>query len=298
MDRKKDKAILWILPAMICMSVIQFLPGILSIVIGFTNLDVKYIRKPFESDFIGFENFSSIFQSGTAIGNSFLDSLLVTLLFTFLSCVLGYLLGLGAALLLNKEFKFRAVFRALLIIPWMVPSVVSAFIWRLIFLKDYGILNKILVGLGVIDEGVFWLLGKNAFITIVVARVWSSFPFIMISLLAALQTIPHDQYEAAKIDGAGTWQQFWYITLPGIAPVSKVLALLQVIWGMGEFTIPYIMFAQAPPVEANLLSVMIYQNAFRTWDFGGGAAISTVTLVIMLIFAMIYMRMVLNQEEN
>lgn len=287
---RKGNPYLWILPSFICMSIIQFFPGILSIFMSFTKLDVSYVRRPFEAPFAGLGNYGRILQPGTSLGNSFLTSLMITIGFTLASTILGYLIGLFEAMLLNQPFKGRSVVRAVFLIPWIVPTVVSAFCWRMIFLRDYGILNKLLISLHIIEEPIFWMIGSNAFLVIVVARVWASCPFIMISILAALQTIPVEQYEAARVDGASAWQQFRYITMPGISAVSKVVVLLQFIWGSGEFTIPYAIFNQTPPKEANLISVLVYSNTFSTWDFGGGAAVSTIVLCIMLVLSIFYMR--------
>lgn len=295
---RKTNPYLWILPSFICMLVIQFFPGILSIFMSFTGLDVSYVRRPFEAPFVGAENYSKIFQPGTSLGNSFLTALLVTICFTLASTVLGYLIGLGEALLLNKPFKGQGIVRAIFLIPWIVPTVVSGFCWRMIFLRDFGILNKILISLHIIKEPIFWMVGNNAFLVIVIARVWASCPFIMISILAALQTIPLEQYEAAKVDGASAWQQFRYITFPGISTVSKVVILLQFIWGSGEFTIPYTIFNQTPPASANLISILVYSNTFSTWDFGGGAAVSTVVLCIMMVLAIFYMRAAMQPASD
>jgi multiple sugar transport system permease protein len=276
---------------------IQFIPGILSVIMSFTNLDVQYIRRPFDASFVELQNYFQIFKPGTASGNGFIPALLVTLRFTFTATTVGYCLGLGAALLLNQNFPGRNIIRALMIVPWMVPSIVSAFIWRMMFLRDYGIVNKVLMAIGLAAENKFWLLGDRALFVLIIARLWSSFPFVMISVLAALQTIPGDFYEAAKIDGANIWQRFFHITLPGIAPVSKVIVILQFIWASGEFTLPFAIFLQSPPREANLISVLIYQNSFKLWDFGKGAAMSTVMLVVMMILAVIYMRVVMKTNN-
>lgn len=285
------------MPALLSMTIIQFTPGFLSILMGFTNLGVKNITNILSVDFVGVHNFTEIFRKGTLSGNQFLNSLFGTLEYTFLSTIVTFVLGLILALLLNQNFRGRALIRALLIIPWIVPGVVSAFIWRLMFLTDYGVINKLLRTWGIIDQNIFFLSDSKSMACLIVAHVWGNLPFVMISLLAALQTIPGDLYEACKIDGGNFFQRFWYITLPGIKNVSVMMVLLSFIKGAGEFTLPFVMYGRStPPGKANLISVLVYQTSFSSWQFGQGAAMSTVILVIMMAIAVIYMRLAMKEE--
>lgn len=299
MKKRKQKIGPWILPALVSMSVIQFLPGFISILMGFTNLGVQNITNIPSTKFVGIHNFTEIFRKGTVAGNQFMTSLLGTLEYTFLATVITFLFGLGLALLLNQEFPGRAFVRAALIVPWIVPGVVAAFIWRLMFLSDYGVINKVLRHAGLIEENIFWLLEDKALLSLVIAHLWSNLPFVMISVLAALQTISGDLYEACKIDGGNVFQRFWYITMPGIKNVSVMIVLLSFIKGAGEFTLPYVMYGRsAPPGKANLISVLVYQTSFQTWEFGQGAAMSTVILIIMLLIAVLYMRLAMQEEKD
>jgi multiple sugar transport system permease protein len=283
----------WIIPALVAMSIIQFFPGILSILMGFTNLGVTNIRNIGAVKFVGLTNFARIFTAGTPEGNSFMTALFGTLLYTFCSAVLGYLLGLGLALLLNQDFPGRSIIRAVMIVPWIVPNVVSAFIWRIMYLSDYGIINKILRGAGLLsqNQSVFFLINELALPSLIVAHLWSALPFMMISILAGLQTIPSELYEACKIDGGNVFHRFRHITMPGISTISAMIFLLSFIRGSGEFTLPYTLYANSAPYGmADLVSVLIYRTSFSAWEFGRGAAMSTVILVVMMVFAVIYMR--------
>lgn len=299
MKKRKQKIAPWILPALVSMSIIQFLPGAISILMGFTNLGVRNITNILSTDFTGLHNFMEIFKKGTVVGNQFTISLLGTLEYTFFATLITFLFGLGLALLLNQEFPGRAFIRAALIVPWIVPGVVSAFIWRLMFLSDYGIINKLLRHGGFIKDNIFWLLEDKALFSLMIAHLWSNLPFVMISILAALQTIPEELYEACKIDGGNVFQRFVYISLPGIKNVSTMIVLLSFIKGAGEFTLPYVMYGRsAPPGKANLISILIYQTSFQTWEFGKGAAMSTVILVIMLVIAIFYMRLAMQEKAD
>ena len=289
----------WIMPALIAMAIIQFAPGIISILMGFTNLGVTNINNLNDVQMVGLDNFGRLFTKGTAEGNHFLNSLVGTLLYTFLSTFFGFALALGLALLLNVPFKGRAIVRSLMIVPWIVPNVVSAFIWRLMYLSDYGIINKILRSWGLIEENIFFLLNEMALPSLVVAHIWSALPFMMISILAGLQTIPAELYEACQIDGGNVFQRFRHITLPGISTISAMVILLSFIRGTGEFTLPFVMYGRSTPSGmADLLSVLIYRTSFTSWEFGRGAAMSTVILLVMMVFAVFYMRFSMKKEEG
>lgn len=298
MNRKAKNGVVWIVPALVAMIFVQFLPGFFSIGMSFTDLGVTNLRELGKVNFVGFENFSNIFKPGTTAGNQFMTSLLGTIEYTLICSVLGYLLGLGAALLMNQKFKGRGIIRALLLVPWIVPNVVAAFIWRLMYMSDYGIINKVLRFFHIIDTNIMWLSDRYALAALIVAHLWSSLPFAMLSILAGLQTIPMEQYEACKIDGGNAFQRFRYITLPGIKNISVILILLTFIRGSGEFTLPYVMYGRSVPSgKANLISVLIYQTSFQTWDLGAGAAMSTVVLVIMMIFASFYLRVASRRDS-
>ncbi len=299
MKKKKQRIGVWILPALVSMSVIQFLPGFVSVLMGFTNLGVQNITNIANTKFVGLRNFIGIFKKGTVTGNQFMISLFGTLEYTFLATAVTFLFGLGLALLLNQDFRGKAFVRAALIVPWIVPGVVAAFIWRLMFLSDYGVINKLLRHAGLIKENIFWLLEDKALMSLVIAHLWSNLPFVMISILAALQTISEELYEACKIDGGNVFQRFLYITVPGIKNVSVMIVLLSFIKGAGEFTLPYVMYGRsAPPGKANLISILVYQTSFQTWEFGQGAAMSCVVLVIMLLLAILYMRLAMQEEKE
>jgi multiple sugar transport system permease protein len=166
-------------------------------------------------------------------------------------------------------------------------------VWRVLLLQEWGIINQILTKLGLMHEKVTWL-SSLAMFSLILVRIWTVFPFVMITLLAGLQTINPEEYEAAQIDGANAIQRFRYITLPGISIVSKIMLLLLFIWGTGEFNAPYILFDKSPPQSAMLLSVHIYKYSFDMWDFAHGTAMSTVMLIIMFSFASIYAKLMVK----
>jgi multiple sugar transport system permease protein len=150
-------------------------------------------------------------------------------------------------------------------------------------------INAVLADLGLTDGGTFWLLGDNAFAAIVVVSVWRLWPFALLTLMAGLQSIPTDVYEAAAVDGAGRWTQFRRLTLPMLQPVNQVLVLVLFLWTFNDFNIPYILFAESVPDSANLLSIHIYDSSFITWNFGLGSAMSVLLLLFLLVVTLAYL---------
>jgi multiple sugar transport system permease protein len=166
------------------------------------------------------------------------------------------------------------------------------------YMSDYGIINKILRHNGLIKENIFFLLNEMALPSLIVAHIWGSLPFMMISILAGLQTIPYELYEACKIDGGNVFQRFRHITIPGISTISAMIFLLSFIRGTGEFTLPFVMYGRSTPSGmADLLSVLIYRTSFAAWELGRGAAMSTVILFVMMVFAIFDMRVTVQRRK-
>ncbi|NEA77429.1 sugar ABC transporter permease, partial [Streptomyces sp. SID13588] len=139
------------------------------------------------------------------------------------------------------------------------------------------------------DERSFWLIGNNSFISLVVVAVWKTWPFAFLIVMAALQNIPKDLYEAAALDGAGTWQQIRKITLPSLRPVNQVLVLVLFLWTFNDFNTPYLLFGDSAPKNADLISIHIYQSSFVTWNFGTGSAMSVLLLLFLLVVTGLYL---------
>lgn len=296
--RKRMKIIFWLLPSIVALLIIQIVPGLIGVLSSFTNMVSKYLSNPLEAPFVGLKNYIDIFSPGNPLANTFFESLIATAKFVVYTTIFGIIIGFIGALILNKEFKGRIIVRTILIFPWIIPSVVSYQVWRFLLMQDIGLINKMLISLGIIESGIPWLRGDLAMFSLVYTRVWTAYPFIMVTLLAALQTISLDQYEAAHIDGANALQRFRYITLPGVSTVLKVLILLKIIWGASEFNAAFILFGGNPTGSVRLLSFYIRDYAFSMWDFAHGTAMSSVLMLIMLSFAMIYAKFVMSEKNK
>ena len=220
-----------------------------------------------------------------------MHSLLITSAFTVLVVGLSWVFGLAAALLVNSEFRGRGWFRALFLIPYALPVYVAIIGWKFMLQEQSGAVNALLVDLlHVMDDEPFWLLGNTAFWSMVMTSLWTFWPFAFLILLAGLQNIPQELYDAARVDGASRWRQFRSITLPLLRPVSLVLVLALFLWTFNDFNVPYVLFGPAPPSAAELISLHIYINSFVNWNFGLGAAMSVMLLLFLIIVSAIYVR--------
>ena len=240
--------------------------------------------------FSGFDNYQRMLGDGR-----FWQSLGNTSIFTVVSVILELLIGLAVALVLNKSFPGRGVVRTIAIIPWALPTAVMGLAWAWIFNDQYGVVNDILLRLGLIDTGINWLGTPTlAMIALIVADVWKTTPFISIILLAGLQSISQDLYEAHKMDGASPWQSFRQITLPLLMPQILIALLFRFAQSFGIFDLVQVMTGGGPAGSTETVSIYIYSTVMRYLDFGYGAALVVVTFIL-LILAVAIMSLLLKR---
>ncbi|WP_404286933.1 carbohydrate ABC transporter permease [Glutamicibacter arilaitensis] len=286
-------------PAAFLELLIHIIPMILGVWIAFLSLTQFSIANWVTAPFIGLQNFTTALNPDGPIGSQFFDALGRTLVFTILVVGIAWSLGIFAAVLLASKFRSNGFFRTLFLIPYALPSYVTTIAWAFMFNQRDGMVNRFLVeDLGILDEGPFWLLGGNSFFVMVVVAVWQFWPFAFLMLLAALQSIPTEVYEAASLDGASLWRQFTRITLPMIKHANVVLLLMLGLWVFNQFDIPYLLFGPVSPEEATLISPLIYQQSFNNWNFGVGGALSVVLLIALLIVSAFYIRLVMPKGKS
>ncbi|MCL6087646.1 MAG: sugar ABC transporter permease [Actinobacteria bacterium] len=283
-------ALLIILPAFILAGIILYYPILNSILMAFQN--VFFGRGKFE--WIGFENFKAIFER-----SDFIKTFSWTLAFGVISTLLLLIIGMYFAVLLNRKMPGRNFIRGLLLVPWAIPVFVNSFLWLWLLDTQFGFFNYILMALHIIKEPLNWI-GQTAFarLAIVMAYVWRVFPFNMIVYLAAFQTIDPVLYEAAEMDGAGKFKQFLHITLPQVRNIIIFTALLNFIWSFQEFTTIWIMTKGGPVGSTNTLITRIYNLAFQNRNFGAAAANGSLWIVFLIIFSIIYLRVLFFREEK
>lgn len=278
---------LYVAPLIFVLCAILLYPIIRVAVMSFQNW---YIIRPEQSGtFVGLANYRELYNSP-----EFKSSVIISVIYILVTVPARYALGFASALLLNQEFKGRAIARALLIIPWAVPEVVTCLVWILMYDKDFGIINAMFRNIGFITNNVGYLQNTSiALNAAMVVNIWKGFPFVAIMLLAGLQSIPTEILEAARVDGTNAFQRFRYIIVPLLKPVSSVVFLLLVIWTIRDFGIVYILAKGGPSQATEVLPIYIYKMAFTNFDFGVASSGGMVMLICALIFAFFYIK-VLN----
>lgn len=271
------------LPALLAILGIVLIPMIQSLVQSFYQKDLP--RPQFDA-FIGFLNYVDLLKDAR-----YLNSLFATFRFSFISVCLELILGVSIAMVLNKNFVGRGFVRGLMILPWAMPSIVNAAMWKWIYNADYGALNALLSQLGIIQHYQIWL--SNPFwatALIILANIWKETPFTVIMVLAALQTVPEDLYEAARVDGSSPWQSFCNITIPLILPVLMIVSMLQFIWGFQTFELITIVTGGGPFSSTEMVTLRVYATTFRSLRFGYGSAMAYLTSLFILIPVIVYIR--------
>ncbi|GAA3801086.1 sugar ABC transporter permease [Sphaerisporangium flaviroseum] len=288
--RRLSVPYLLILPAIVLELLIHVVPMLIGVGMSFLKLTQFFIRNWSAAPFVGLANYRVAVDFDSAVGSSLLHSFIVTVCFTALAVGFSWLFGTMGAVLMQGAFWGRGFLRTFFLVPYALPVYAGVITWSFMFQRDTGFVNHILVDqLHLADDRPFWLIGPNSFAAVVVVCVWRSWPFAFLILMAGLQNIDRDLYEAAAIDGAGWWRQLRSITLPMLRPVNQVLILVLFLWTFNDFNTPYVLFGQAAPQQADLISVHIYQSSFITWNFGSGSAMSVLLLLFLLVVTAVYL---------
>ncbi len=272
-------------PAVLATVIVVFYPMVQAII---TSLYNNILWKPRAVRFIGLDNY-------IAIGNDpvFWSSLGRTAIWIGLTVPLQLLLGLVTALLLNQNFRWRGLARSLILIPWALPSVVIGLMWAWIYNPQVGLLNDLMLRLGLLQTAMPWLANPaTSLYAIIAALVWQGFPFFAIMILAGLQTIPHSLYEAADIDGASDRQQFWHITLPALKSVLVTAVMLRIIWVANSIDVIYVMTGGGPGYATHTLPLYALKRTYGSMDFGYGSALAVTFSLLLLGAIYIYLRRV------
>ncbi|NMF84259.1 sugar ABC transporter permease [Nodosilinea sp. P-1105] len=276
--RQREKRTGWMLviPAVLLLLLVYAFPILRAFWLGFFTENLSTNLQP---EFSGLENYGRMMQDGRfwqSIGN--------TAIFTVFSLLFELLLGLIIALALDQAFRGRGLVRTIAILPWALPTALIALAWRWIFNAEFGVWNDILLRLQIIGNPVNWLGDPNwAMVSVIAADVWKTTSFVAILLLAGLQSISQDLYEAHSIDGATPWQSFRQITLPLIAPQILIAMLFRFAQAFGIFDLIQVMTGGGPGGATEMVSIYIYATVMRYLDFGYGAALVTVTFLILII---------------
>ncbi len=293
--RTNRVAYTYVLPAMAGMVVLVFFPFLYGIAISFTDSTIYNTNAPLTDIWVGFKNYVSILSDfhvatrdadGTLVFNylNFYWTLWVTVAWTVTNVTIGVTVGLFLALVLNtKGLALKPVYRVLLILPWAMPNYITALIWKGMFHQQFGVVNQVIQIFG--GSPVSWFETPfTSFLTALATNGWLSFPFMMVVSLGALQSIPSDLYEAARVDGASRWQQFTGITLPSLKPALVPAIILSVVWTFNMFNIIYLVTQGEPGGSTEILITQAYKFAFEKYRYGYAAAYSTVIFGILVVY--------------
>jgi multiple sugar transport system permease protein len=277
---------LFIAPAVLYLVAFFGYPIIKNVVMGFQDYSTASLYTG-HAPFAGLMNYRLIFTSGM-----FGKLILNTAIFTVVSMAGQFLIGLALALFFNRRFPLNGVIRALLLLPWLLPMVASATVWRWMLGQDSGVINRILEGAHVAPSGgVPWLSSTGAaLLAVTLVNIWVGIPFNLVILYSGLKEIPSDVYEAAAIDGAGSITRFRYITWPLLRPVVTVVVVLGFIYTVKIIDIILVVTGGGPAYASQTLAVESYQLSFKTFLFGQGAAMGNILILISLVFALVYLR--------
>jgi multiple sugar transport system permease protein len=286
---------LLLLPAGLLMLAVNLTPILQGFYMSLLKLNQFTLTQYLDAPFVGLDNYRRVlFDENNPLRAGLGLALCNTVLYTLVVSLSAIAIGLGVAMLMNREFRGRSLARTLLLLPWIVPSYVVGTLWGFMWQRDVGIINVVLVDwLHLLDERPFWLMGSNSFWAIVIPTVWRAWPMMMLIFLAALQSIPQDQYEAATMDGVSRWKQFLHITLPLLKPVIVIQLMFQIIDNIYSYNIVSMMFGNGagyPGEWADLLMPLLTRQSFSYWLFGQGAAVSFVMMALMLVFVGIWLK--------
>lgn len=257
------------------------------------SLTDKMIGFP-DPNFIGLQNYVDLVNNP-----NYWKTLMNTVVFTVSAVGLKLPIGLGVALLVNQGIKARGIIRGIVLLPYAMPALTAILIFSWFYNDQFGVLNYVLMQAGVISSPQAWLgMSSTAMPAVIAVQVWKGFPFFTMTLLAALQGVSSELYEAAQMDGATVLHRFWHITIPGITPVLLIVTLLSTIWAFNDFMIIYILTKGGPAFATMVLSVLTYETAFSSYELGRGTAIPVTIMPVLGVLVVLLTKTMARQEER
>ncbi len=288
---RKDTGTLYIVPALLVVASVMLFPLLYNISLSFFE---KSIYNP-DWNFVGIEQYKMLLTD-----KGFLNALKNTVIWTFFSVLFQFAIGFICALVLSQDrVRCRGIWRCLIMLPWILPAVIGSMVWKWMYHSDFGILNTILMNLGIIDSALPWTGSKElALISAIIVNTWKMFPLVILYIEAALQSVPGSLHDAAAVDGANVWNRFKVITWPHISGTCKTVVLLLTIWTLNAFTFIFVLTGGGPGTSSQVLSMFIYKEAFQNFNFGRAATASSILFVIVALFSSIYIKSTIGGDED
>ena len=285
LTRDEKKAIPFILPGVAVTALLIIYPLFYIISMSFSENAIG------QNGFAGLTNYLRLFKNPM-----FTSSIWNTLVWTLGTVIPAFLLGFILALLINRRgTRIKGVFRSLIFVAWIIPGVVKATAWKWLFTTDGGMINHLLMSIGVIEKEISWLSSPQyAMLSVIIVQVWACAPYVMLMMTAGLQQLPRDLYESAELDGAGWFKKLWYITLAMLKDVSFICILMLLVWAINEFSLIFIMTSGGQ--KTTTLSILVY-NQFQVLNINSASASAVMQLLITMIFAALYVKFVIKEEN-
>jgi multiple sugar transport system permease protein len=284
-QRQNLALILFLVPSLIYVALFFGYPVYQDIVISFQNYGFTALAAGHGS-FVGFANYAAMLASGTTI-----RAIVNTLVFTVASVAFQFAIGLGMALYLNRKFVGSGFLRKIMLVPWVMPLVVTGTVFSLIFATSNGLANQIFLAVGMIKSPIGWLTsGDLAVLAIIIANIWAGVPFNAVLLYSGLQDVPEEQLEAAAVDGANGWHRFTHVVIPSMRPVILIVLMLGIVYTVKVFDLVIVLTGGGPANESQLMSSWAYTQAFTMFQFGTGTAVGNILLVFSFLVGIIYLR--------
>ena len=284
LTRDEKKAIPFILPGVAVTALLIIYPLFYIISMSFSENAIG------QSGFAGLTNYLRLFKNPM-----FTSSIWNTLVWTLGTVIPAFLIGFILALLINRRgMRIKGVFRSLIFVAWIIPGVVKATAWKWLFTTDGGMINHLLMSIGVIEKEIAWLSSPQyAMLSVIIVQVWACAPYVMLMMTAGLQQLPRDLYESAELDGAGWFKKLWYITLPMLKDVSFICILMLLVWAINEFSLIFIMTSGGQ--NTTTLSILVYNQLVL--NINSASASAVMQLLITMIFAALYVKFVIKEEN-
>lgn len=283
---------LFVLPGLLFVLLFLVFPIFYNVWISFQDVTLMNLRGG--ASFIGWDNYKAVFADPL-----FLSSSINSLIFTVGSLVFQFVIGFSLALFFNRKFPGRDLMRALILLGWLMPIVITGTLFKWIFSGDAGVFNHLLSLFGLIDRPIFWLsTQETALYSTIIANIWIGIPFNMLILLSGLQTLPEQLYEASKIDGAGPFRQFISITLPLMRPTIVIVLMLVLIYTFKAFDLIYVMTGGGPVNATTILPLYAYNLAFTDYNISQGSTVATVMFLVLIVVSTFYLALSRKEEKQ
>lgn len=280
--RDRGLALLFIFPVVFLVAVLMYYPMLRTIHL---SLFETSMLAP-QPRYVGFEQYQDLFKD-----RDFWDILRNSIVWTLVVVLFQNLIGMAVAVLLNQNLPLKGLTRAIVMLPWVLPGIVNAILWRFMYDPQLGLVNSLLIGSGLTQEKTAWLAeSATALGALIVAAIWKGFPFSAVVYLSALQNVDHEQLEAAEIDGANGWQRFRFVTIPALSGIIRLNLLLTTIWTFNYFDLIWVTTKGGPGHSTHIFPTIIYETGFTKFSFGLASSYGVIAVIVLSVFAVLYLR--------